>query len=483
MVYLWYQSKGGVSMLVLEDSNRPLGQRLYDALADAILSGRFQADERLPSTRELSSRLGISRNTANTAYARLEAEGYIRIRKASGAFVASGVRPGALRKPARKLEPVGFGVRRLDLVDFKSGLPDGRLFPVERWSRPVNAVLKSATPSDFGYGFPEGRPELREALASYLNRYRSARCSPDDVLVTAGTTQAVGIAGRILASGRRRAAIVEDPLTSDIKAILAHEGARIVPASVDERGMDPDRMPRVKAPALAYVTPSHQYPTGVSMPIQRKLALIEWAAATGAVIVEDDYDSEFRFDGQPPPSMQGLDPERVVYIGTFSKTLSPAFRTAYMVLPPRLMKAAREAKWLLDLHNPLIDQLALARFIGEGHYARHIARMRRVYRSRRAALVEAIASESARAGVEAVVIGENAGMHLVARFPGMGFDDYFLKDAEAAGARVYLASAHSLKPRRWSDALILGYGSMDEEDIVKGMRIIFHAIVSRGKGA
>lgn len=470
-------------MLVLEESNRPLGQRLYDALADAILSGRFEAGERLPSTRELSTRLGISRNTANSAYAQLEAEGYIRIKKTSGAFVASGVRPCVMKKPARKLDPVGFGVRRLDLVDFKSGLPDGALFPVERWSRTVNAVLKSATPSDFGYGLPEGRPELREALASYLNRYRSARCSPEDVLVTAGTTQAVGIAGRILASGKRRAAIVEDPLTSDIKAILTHEGARIVPTAVDEHGMDPDRMPRVEAPALAYVTPSHQYPTGASMPIQRKLALIEWAADSGATIVEDDYDSEFRFDGQPPPCMQGLDPERVVYIGTFSKTLSPAFRTAYMALPPRLMKAAREAKWLLDLHNPLIDQLALARFIGEGHYARHIARMRRVYRSRRAALIGAITAESALTGIEAIVIGENAGMHLVARFPGMEFDGAFLKDTEAAGARVYLASAHSLKPLRWSDALILGYGSLDEEDIAEGIRIIFHAIASLGKGA
>jgi GntR family transcriptional regulator/MocR family aminotransferase len=470
-------------MIVLENNGKPLGLRLYDAITEAILSGRYAAEDRLPSTRELSARLGISRNSANAAYERLEAEGYVTVKAASGTFVARGARLTGNRMRPRKEERIGFGVKRHDVIDFKSGLPDGHLFPVERWSRTVASVLKSATPSDFGYGWPEGRIELREAISAYLNRFRSTRCTAEDILVTAGTTQAVGIAGRILLSERRSVAFVEDPLTSDIKSILSHEGGRPHPLRVDTEGIDPAAIPDGPAPALVYVTPSHQYPTGSSMPIQRKLALVRYAASSGCVIIEDDYDSEFRYDGPPLPSIQGLDPERVVYIGTFSKTLSPAFRTAYMVLPPRLMKSAREAKWLLDLHNPLIDQLALAAFIREGHYARHIARMRRVYRARRGVLVSTISERAAARGISAEILGGDAGMHLVARFPGTRFTKTALSALETAGTRVYPVSAHSLIPRAWEDSLILGYGSLSEEEIRKGVEIIISFVSSQAASA
>jgi GntR family transcriptional regulator/MocR family aminotransferase len=467
-------------MIELGGGDKPLGIRVYEALSRAILSGEFGEGGRLPSSRGLAELLGVSRNTVNTAYARLEAEGFISIRPASGAFAVPGAR--LAEPPRRKPEKnasVGFPEKRNDIVDFKSGLPDGRFFPVSRWSRAMAAALRDAPPSAFGYGAPEGRPELRAAIAAYAMRYRATRCPPDGVLVAAGTTQAIGIIGRALfgqGRERRRIAVVEDPLTCDIKSILSGQGAKIVPVRVDAHGLDPGRIAPGIEPALIYVTPSHQFPTGVSMSVKRRIELLDYARKSGAYVVEDDYDSEFMFRGQPPPSLQGLDPERVIYVGTFSKTLSPALRTAYVIFPPGLLKAAREAKWLSDLHNPVIDQLALARFISEGWYARHIAAMKGIYRRRRIFFSSCLEVEARRAGLRLRLLGDPCGLHLAARFPGRSFTRERLARLEADGVKVYPVSAHALRPRAWADALILGYGSLDEEELGRGARILMESL-------
>lgn len=470
-------------MVSIEAEKGSLSQRLYRALSSAILSGTYAAGTQLPSSRALAAQLGISRNTVNSAFARLEAEGFIVIKASSGVFAARGARaPNAPRSRPRESDYVGFRKKRSDIADFKSGLPDGRFFPVAAWSRAVAEAIKRAPPLAFGYGEPEGRPELREAIAAYVGTYRSARCSPDQVLVTAGTTQAIGILGSILLDSKRRLAVVEDPLTQDIKSILRDRGARIQAVPVGESGLDPSTIPDGPDPALIYVTPTHQYPTGRSMPIQNRIALVDFARRSGAVVVEDDYDSEFRFDGPPLPSLQGLDPDNVAYVGTFSKTLSPAFRCGYVILPSRLIRPAREAKWLADLHNPVLDQIALADFIKSGRYARHIARMKRLYRARRECVVESLERECRSKGVELEIIGSAAGLHLVARFPGRAFGEKELDAMERAGAKAYPVSIHSLRPKTWEDSLILGYGSLDEAEIGKGVRCLVKGIASIGKG-
>jgi GntR family transcriptional regulator / MocR family aminotransferase len=466
-------------MVVIREGTGSLSQRLYEALSSAILSGSYEAGAPLPSSRALAAQLGISRNTVNSVYERLEAEGFVAIKASAGVFAAQGAY--APKKPpsrSRDSDYVGFRKKRNDIADFKSGLPDGRHFPVAAWSRALAAALKKASPLVFGYGEPEGRPELREAIASYVGRYRAARCAPNQILVTAGTTQAIGILGSVLLSGKLRDAVVEDPLTQDIKSILQDRGARIMAVPVGETGLDPSLIPGKLKPALVYVTPSHQYPTGRSMPIQNRIALTEYARRVGSVVIEDDYDSEFRFDGPPLPSLQGLDPDNVIYIGTFSKTLSPALRCGYLILPARLIRAAREAKWLSDLHNPILDQLALADFIKSGRYARHIAKMKRLYRARRACLAEALTRTCEAKGVEFEIIGCAAGLHLVVRFPGRRFGAAELESLESSGAKAYPVSVHSLKPKAWEDSLILGYGSLDEAEIETGVKSLVKGIAS-----
>jgi GntR family transcriptional regulator/MocR family aminotransferase len=464
-------------MIVLPEGKETLNQRLYDALSSAILSGRYSGGEALPSSRALASQLGISRNTVNSVFARLEAEGYIVIKPSLGAYAAAGARaPQKPRQRPRDSDYVGFRKKRSDIVDFKSGLPDGRFFPVAAWASAMASALKKAPPLAFGYGEPEGRLELREAIAAYVGRYRAARCSPENVLVVAGTTQAIGIIGSILLRADRREAIVEDPLTQDIKTILADKGARIIAVPVGEDGLDASRFPAKAKPALVYATPSHQYPTGRAMPIQNRLALIDYARRAGALVIEDDYDSEFRYDAPPLPSLQGLDPEMVIYVGTFSKTLSPALRCGYIILPARYIRAARQAKWLSDLHNPVLDQIALAAFMKSGRYASHIAKMKRLYRARRECMVESLERECASKGVSVEIIGNQAGMHLVARFPGRKFGKAELDAMESSGAKAYPVSPHTLRPSSWQDSLILGYGSLDEAEIRSGLRTLIDYI-------
>jgi GntR family transcriptional regulator/MocR family aminotransferase len=469
-------------MIALAEGSGGIGERLYRGLTKAILEGRFAAGDRLPSTRGLAAELGISRNTVNAAYARLEAEGYALIEASSGARVAEGARLPAVDNSLAPLPAsVGFPSRRFDLIDFKSGLPETSGFPAARWLSALSAVLQSAPPAVFGYGRPEGRPELREAISKYVGRYRGARCSPDQVLVTAGTTQAISVVALALLGPGRRSAVVEEPLTADIKTILAQAGAAIHPSPVDEQGLDPSMLPRRPRPALVYVTPSHQFPLGSAMPIQRRIALLEYARSTGAYVVEDDYDSEFRYEGPPLPSMQGLDPERVVYIGTFSKTLSPALRIGYIILPLALVGEARKRKWLSDIHNPVIDQLALARFMEEGQYASHISRMKKLYRHRRELLAASLEEESRAAGIGLEILGASAGIHLCARFPGKRLTRQDLLALEAAGAKAYPVAAHALSPGAWEDALILGFGSLGDDELRRGAGIVVQVMANAGK--
>ena len=266
-------------------------------------------------------------------------------------------------------------------------------------------------------------------------------------------------------------------MTADIQSITRAFGGRILPVRVDEQGMDVEALPPRARPGFIYVTPSHQFPLGATMPIQSRARLLHYARSRGAYVVEDDYDSEFSYDSPPISSIQGLDPQRVVYIGTFSKTLCPSLRIGYIVFPPELVSRGREVKWFTDLHNSSVDQLILARFISEGHFVRHVHAMKKAHRALRQSLVESLEKHF---GARAVVLGSAAGLHLCARFRGIRFTPALLSRIEAAGAKVYPVEEHAIRKGRWADTLILGYGMLTPQRINEGIRILRSSVRAAG---
>ncbi|HCE69253.1 MAG: hypothetical protein A2X82_02050 [Geobacteraceae bacterium GWC2_55_20] len=457
--------------LVLDrNSATPLTRQVYGAIREQILAGALRAGSRLPSSRELAGQLGVSRNVVMEAFEMLYSEGFTTARHGSGTYVASGASyPAAARAPEINAQTVSMGYDSLrGVINFKPGTPDLREFPLRPWLQSVKAAYLHPVEDALGYGQPEGRIELRRAISDYVAHQRGLLCHPDQIIITAGTTQAIGIACHLLL-GERRDAVLEDPITRDIQLIIRSQGGIIHPVAVDDQGLVVDELPQDIAPAFVYVTPSHQFPLGGTLPIQRRISLLEYARQTGTFLIEDDYDSEFRFDGPPLASLHGLAPERVLYIGTFSKTLTPALRTGYLILPESLVGEGRGRKWHCDLHNETPTQLALAHFIANGGYSRHLARMKRLYARKRRVLERELRECF---GGRVKIIGSATGLHLAARFEGIRFGPELLIEIEKAGVRVYPAETHAIRPGLLDDTLLLGYGNLGEEQIIRGVRLL-----------
>jgi GntR family transcriptional regulator/MocR family aminotransferase len=462
------------------DTREPLTRQIYRQTRDLILSGALPSGAAMSSTRQTAKDLGVSRNIVMNAFDQLLAEGYLHTRVGAGTFVASDAAFTPNEVPdLSAIRPTGFRPLCADRVDFRSGLPELSRFPIGTWQRLSREVWDRLTPLDLSYSQPEGRTELRGEIARYIGAHRGVRCHPDQILVTAGTTQAVGIVTRLLLQKTFASCILEDPITSDIRRIIGGFGGRIVPVPVDGQGLDTRRLPANLRPRFIYVTPSHQFPIGGTMPIQRRIHLLEYARARGAFVVEDDYDSEFKYDSPPIASIQGLDPRRVVYIGTFSKTLCPSMRIGYVVLPPELVNSGREVKWFSDLHNASVDQIVLARFIHDGHFLRYVHALKKVYRARRRVLAESLES-SFHGAVE--VLGSSAGLHLCARFPGVRFTPELVELIDKAGARVYPVEEHAMRKGQWADTLIFGYGMLGTERIAEGIGILDRCLARACRG-
>ncbi|TWP53373.1 PLP-dependent aminotransferase family protein [Lentzea tibetensis] len=366
--------------------------QIYRQLHDAMLDGRLRPGERLPPTRELARSLQVSRNTVATAYERLTAEGFLVGRVGAGTFVST-VRPGRARsaprgadlRPREVWRDLRSESRPAAEIDFSVGFPDARLFPLQTWRR---LVTQSLTGRILGqYAPPEGHDALREAIARHIGIARSVRASADDVLVTNGAQQALDLIGRVLVAPGTTVA-VEEPGYPPARLLFETLGARVVGVPVDREGIVVDALPKAR---LVYVTPSHQFPLGTPMSLARRTALLDWAQRHDAVVVEDDYDSEFRFSDRPLEPLQSLDRTgRVVYVGSFSKTLVPALRLGFLVAPASLREALRQAKKVSDWHTGLPDQIALARFIDEGQLARHVRKATKVYAARHERVVAAV---------------------------------------------------------------------------------------------
>ncbi len=452
-------------MLLSLDRNSalPLTRQIYQAIRDQILDGRLRAGTKLPSSRELAQELGVSRNVVMIAYELLIAEGYLEGSHGSGTFVNS----GALWEmpAATPPEPAPPRDHRPQLIDFRSGFPDLASVPRSVWAKLTHRALLDAPESVFGYDAPEGRLELREAIARHLSQTRGVNCDPERILITSGSVQGLALIAKTLLPEFRRV-IVEDPTNPDIVRIFTVPGVAIEPVDCDQNGIRTDRLPIAGGPALISVTPSHQFPLGGILPISRRIDLVRYARETASYILEDDYDSEIRYDGPPVAAVQGMDPDRVIYLGTFSKILFPSLRLGYLALPGKLVGKSRAVKRLSDMHSNSVNQLALAAYLREGLLARHIRRMKKIYRKRRDCLINALQTQF---GSTVRVLGTSTGIHLVAEFSDLRFTREWMEEAAKNGVRVYpVEPAVSERPEP-VNRLILGYGHLSEEQIAEGI--------------
>ncbi|AEI43566.1 PLP-dependent aminotransferase family protein [Paenibacillus mucilaginosus] len=450
------------------EAKLPMFRQVFEALRGAILSGTLASGFKLPSTRELAAELGVSRNVILEAYELLMSEGYITGRSGSGTFVAEGARlegyaPEAPAERQQAAELTGDAVPAPGGISFRTGRPALEFFPVKQWASALQEVCLEASPDDLSYGDPAGAPELRRVLAEHLWRTRGVVCRPERILVTNGALQALQIIVRLLL-GCGDEAVVEDPSNEDLRSVLTATGASLRLLPVDEDGLMTRELPRDGIrPKCIYVTPSHQFPMGGILPVQRRIELARYVQGRDSWIIEDDYDSEFRYDGPPVHSLQSLCPEHVIYIGTFSKTLFPSLRIGYMVLPERFVERARQIKRLSDYQTPTLEQLALARFMGSGHLSTHVHRMKKIYKKRRAHLLQAL-HEQLGSGFR--VWGRPAGLHLV-----LELETPLPPDFERH-LHEHGVTAAVLPGRR----LLLGYGHLAEEQLTEGVRRICSAL-------
>lgn len=465
-----------MAWLIIDRSLKiPLIRQIYQQLRTKILNGELSAGYRLPSTRLLAEELEVSRNVVLEAYDQLLAEGFLEGHQGAGTFVAA----GAYLKKTETNTPFMIDnnspKNNENIIDFRSGIPALDLFPRKQWGNLAKRVSIETDHSLFGYDSPEGRIELRTVLSDYLLRTRGVECLPEQLIITTGATQALTLVARLLLSQNEKV-IIEDPITHEIQTIFQSYGASLFPIRVDKNGMDTSQIPQNVKPAFIFVTPSHQFPMGGTLPIQRRIQLIEYARKMDSFLVEDDYDSEFRYEGTPVSSLQGLDPDRTIYIGTFSKILSPALRLGYLILPPVLIKRCRELKYFSDLHTPSLEQLTLSLFIKEGFLEKHIFRMKKVYRKRRDFLKEQLYNEF---GDRVTLHGDSTGLHFVAKFDGTHFTDNLLSKINDHGIKVYPVELHTINKGLYSNHIILGFGNLDKVKIADGVAKLKKSLLTK----
>jgi GntR family transcriptional regulator/MocR family aminotransferase len=455
------------------DKKRLITEQLYQQLRGKVISGELVGGVRLPSSRALSEELCVSRNTVLNALDMLVSEGLLESRIGSGVFVSA--EAAALCKVNGQEKtvsaPPNFNQYSEITINFDSGIPALDHFPRSQWNKFASRELFGAPDSVLGYDVPQGRPELRQAIAFWLERSRGIHCSPDQILITSGAKQGLSLVAKCLLRPENTV-WMEDPCNANVRSIFSYYTKHLLSIEVDSLGIDPERFPAIGYPSLLFATPSHQFPLGGTLPLQRRIALKQFAAKSGCWIVEDDYDSEFRYDGSPVRSIFELCPERTIYVGTFSKVLCPSLRLGYLVLPASLIEQFVEEKRLLDHHSNSIYQLALAEFMKSGEFEKHIARMKKLYKARRLTLLALL--EKLFPG-EVTISGVNAGMHLVAELQNVTFADDLLLRLEHEGVTIVPVKKHSLLGGH-DRQIILGYANLDEKQMREGLTILKRCI-------
>lgn len=473
---------------------RDRGRLLYEEIRARIADGTYAPGSALPSTRACAAERGLSRTTVSTVYEQLAAEGVIdsrpgapsRIAAHAAAPRATRARPPAPANP--RLSRVGQRIARLaiaepvtddpDVIDFVYGPLAGRDFPTLPWQRAMRQV-EGDRPPRLAYDDPRGDADLRRALQVHLTRTRGLSCDVEQLVIVNGSQQGLDLCARLLLDPGDTV-VVEDPGYRMAHRVFEATGARLHGVPVDEQGLRSDRLARVPSARMVYVTPTHQFPIGGFLPLGRRRELLDWSATTGAWVIEDDYDSEYRHTVRPEATLQSLDTQgRVIHVGTFSKTLSPQLRLGYLVLPHRLVGAFADAKRLTDRHAASAPQRALARLLADGSYDRHVRRIRRVQKARRDALVEALARHL---GDAVVVQGAATGLHLVAWLPALPHDREAQLVAAGLRQRVRVHPIGPLHlPTRSAPArtagLVMGYALLEPERIATGVQRLAAALV------
>ncbi len=462
-----------VLLSVRRDGALRLGRQIEDQLRQAIRDGALRPGAWVPSTRDLARQLGVSRRTVVDAYAQLAAEGYLTLRQGARPHVsetAVNARRTVATPPDPALRP------RFDL---RPSLPDVSMFPRRAWLRSVREALRTMTDEDLGYGDPRGVQALRSALADYLGRSRGVVCDPEHILITSGFTQGLGLVCQALAERGAQRIALEDPSNPEDRIVVARAGLEPIPVTVDASGLRTGELARSDADVVA-LTPAHQHPTGVVLSGERRTELLAWLRGRPAFAIEDDYDAEYRYDRAAVGALQGLDPERVVYAGSLSKTLAPALRIGWLVLPPVLLDAACGAKLRNDRGSDRVEQHALADFLARGEMDRHIRRMRARYRRRRDGLLDALSDSLPGASVSGVA----AGLHVTVSL--LEDDDEPAIRDEVERRRIALETMSDFRwgARQRAPTLLVGYGQLPEPAIPAAVDELARAVrVARARSA
>lgn len=503
---LWYALTMQLTINLDSQSPVPLHRQLYEGIRDGILNGRLSRGEKMPSSRTLAELLSVSRATVTMTYQCLLSEGYLEATIGSGTYICRTLPEESFqisqeqkRALSRKKVPAdaparlpnwhlrnlsAYGRQLLDqpwlssaqeepAIQFSFGRPDWESFPVKRWLSLLNKHLKESSNNELDFpGHASGYLPLRKAIVSYLSRARALTCTPEQVIIVNGSQQALDLVARVLVERGDKVGIEEPGYLGAYKA-LAVTGGKLVPLSVDAAGLKTDALPGFgRELKLMYVTPSHQFPKGVVLSLPRRLELLSFAQRTGTFIVEDDYDSEFRYGGRPIPALAGLDSAlSVIYIGTFSKVLFPALRLGYLVVPPPLAAVFQRAKWLADRHSPLLEQKVLADFIANGDLDRHIRRMRKLYARKRTIVLDSLKRTF---GENVTIFGDNAGINVLIRIKTDKTDNDILTTARELGVGL-MSTAECYLANPPAGEFLLNYGSLSEQDIFEGIALLKRA--------
>ncbi|WP_338708304.1 PLP-dependent aminotransferase family protein [Paenibacillus amylolyticus] len=464
-----------LTLLLNKESGDPLYAQLYHYIKKDILNGKLPADSRLPSIRSLSSHLHISRNTVDMAYQQLLAEGYVQSRPRSGLYIMD-----------LKLEalPLSHVVSKNWLensiqdspeirYNFRYGDVDAEHFPFATWRKLSNQSLIQNQMKLFSYGDPLGEPGLRSEIANYLHSSRGVNCSPDQIIIGAGVQYLLGVLSGLIDNVSHGIAM-EDPGYDGVRTVFQHKGLNIHPIPLEADGLHIHKLYKSNS-RIVYITPSHQFPYGMVMPLAKRMQLLKWATDQNGIIIEDDYDSEFRYVGKPIPSLQSLDTQqRTVYLGTFSKCLLPSLRIAYMVLPHALVELHRKQDYrLYDQTVSPFQQNTLELFMSNGHWEAHIRKMRKVYRQKQFTLISMIQKMM---GAQVTIVGEDAGLHILLRVHN-GMDEHkLIATAEKEGVQVYPVSPFWAQPAQAEQSMVqIGFGGLSIEDITEGVYALHRA--------
>lgn len=463
-----------MELMIPLDSQRttPMYEQIYRYMKEEIRQGDLKAGSRLPSTRVLADHLKVSRSTTQMAYEQLLSEGYIHSKPCRGYFVAAieelvEVREQPAAQFVEPFAPWEDKDKESVVVDFSPRGIDLDSFPFNTWRKISRSILVDDNKALFLNGDPQGEYALREAIRSYLHSARGVRCGADQIIVGAGNEYLLMLLSLLLGPGRTVA--MEDPTYKQAYRVFISQGYQVIPVEMDPYGMDVRMLRKERdAPSVAYVMPSHQYPMGIVMPVKRRQELLAWAyEEEDRYLIEDDHDSEFRYKGKPIPALQGMDRgDRVIYIGTFSRSIAPAIRVGFIVLPPRLLASYKEKAGFFSSTVSRIDQNILYQFLTEGHYERHLNRMRSVYKGKHDRLLGELKAFEG----QFKITGEHAGTHILLTHRGGMGEKELVERAARAGVKVYGLSRYFICPEhdRYPSTVLLGYANLTEEKIREG---------------